>query len=226
MAQEFVRWDGTTWPTREAARLYMLKENRVAERCHRALMEGDAQWGMSPTLGRNAALDDLMLRQRCADLSQWSCLPLDSQYTLYISLVDQLAATPLANVTIASPLLTQITAMQNGAFAALLQTAHAMLVTEADPVLDATRSRMDSLLGVATATFVLAALVLRMALWEVQRSITRTRRMFFMLPPSLLASLPTVDAYLKRGQLPRSQASHTSPAATSASAVGGAVGLA
>jgi hypothetical protein len=202
MAQEYVRWDATTWPSREAARQYMLKENRVAERCHRALTEGDAEWGTSSTLGRNAAMDDLMLRQRCSDLSQWACLPLDSQYALFIALVDQLAATPLSNVTFASPLLAQITAMQNGAFAALLQTAHAMLVSEADPILEVTRARMDTLLGVAAATFILAAVVLRAALVEVRRGIERVRRMLFMLPPGVIAALPTVDAYLKRGHLP------------------------
>jgi len=230
MAQEYLRWDRSTWPDREALQRYLIKENRVTERCHRALMEGDADWGTSSTLGRNAAMvregsgavgrwrvgcasstphrtaprlqDDLMLRPRCLDVSQWSCLPLDSQYGLYVALVDQLAATPTANLTLSSPILAQMTAMQTGQFAALLQTAHALLVAEADPVLDSTRSRIDTLLAVAAVTFLVAALVLRLALAEVRRGIERARRMLYMLPATVTNTLPTVDAYLKRGVLP------------------------
>jgi hypothetical protein len=56
LSTELIRFDNTTWASREEVRALLRRESATALRLHTAVTVGDAEWGLPGSNGRNAEL--------------------------------------------------------------------------------------------------------------------------------------------------------------------------
>jgi len=168
---------------------------------HRGLKFGDSMLGLTPSVGKDSAQDQVTMATRCASIQQPACQSLDEQLNSYLTDIENLLEIGTAlNYTnkVYQGLMERVEGKDQ--IAELLDLSRLYYFDFAVSTVNINSSTLDLLFGLLVSSLVLGFfLLVQPMLTQVHKEVLVMQKMLLLIPLRVVNETPAIRDFLVRG---------------------------